>query len=363
MPTRRRRPGRRIRDEFGALAQPDPLAVPVAHAEFEVDGRQPRLQRAFGDRRPAPRRRGGSSPAVRRATDGARTAARPSISNIDFDHATWPRAKSQFQRPQRPRLRARSTWARAVASARTRERAPRNCRRMGARRDDEGESRPSPAAGSSSAPIGARLPAYRSPATTNAICPDVERKLRTAANASSPSGVATRSAPALSARIVSGSPAPSRLVSVAFACVAGARRRSRGRSRRPAEFRSGATLDWRPGPRADTSAGASAGEAASASSRRAASAVARTSSSRAAAESARSRSARKCWKVSANRAMRKIAATIGGSAGSQAWPRPASRAPRRLAPVPRRRLARPWSQLLDCRARTRHRKPPITLSQ
>ncbi len=206
-----------------------------------------------------------------------------------------PRARSQFHRPQRPRLSARSTWARAIASvarAQARACAIAACRAPVA---PTGPERSIPAAGSSPAPIGARARAFRSPARrtrpvrrSSAGC--ARRRIRRRRPT-----VSTRSAPAFSARIVKGSPAPSRLDSVALrSALARARWRSRGRSRRPAEPRSGANPGLAARTARRTSPGASAGEAASASSRRRASAVARKSRSRAAADSARSRSARKC---------------------------------------------------------------------
>ena len=51
MPTSRRAAGRRVDDQFGALAQPNPFAVAIAHAQLEVDRRRVRLLRAGGDRR------------------------------------------------------------------------------------------------------------------------------------------------------------------------------------------------------------------------------------------------------------------------------------------------------------------------
>ena len=51
MPTSRRPPVALVDDQLGPLAQPNPFAVAIAHAQLEIDRRQVRLQRAGGDRR------------------------------------------------------------------------------------------------------------------------------------------------------------------------------------------------------------------------------------------------------------------------------------------------------------------------
>ena len=280
---------------------------------------------------------------------------RPSISNIDFDQATRPCARSQFHRPHRPRLSARSTWPRIVASARARACARRACRAKALVEP----IRANEAAPSSRIMISAERRHGRSSSptgATKAIWPGVARRLRTAANSSSPSAPCTLSAPALSARMVSGSAAPSRDSSGAPAASGGS-----AAITTPAPSASSEREGLRSGLAARTarsaSAGAGAGEAASASSRRVASAVAKTSRSRAAAASARSRSERKCSNVSPNRAKSSSAAKMGGSAG-----RPGGEAdpmsPRRGPVWPPLRSAAPQAQVLDCRARTRHRHPP-----
>jgi len=119
--------GRRVGDQLGALAQPDPFAVAVAHPQLEIDRRGTFFQRARCDRAS-----GSSSdePSLqfRRATTGG-FGGRPSISNIDFDQAMrpWARKKVPVHRPAAPRLSARSTWARIVASARARACERRAC--------------------------------------------------------------------------------------------------------------------------------------------------------------------------------------------------------------------------------------------
>ena len=112
-----------ILDELGAGAQPDPFARGVADAEFVIHrlllgARAP----SWRSRRDC-RRRDGPSPGDRRTTGNRTTVGMPSSSYIDRDQWMRPRARSQSQSPQRPRLSAMSTRLRARRAICSRSRA------------------------------------------------------------------------------------------------------------------------------------------------------------------------------------------------------------------------------------------------